>query len=102
MPRPPRRINVTLSADVHAAVMEWAKVTGFAPPQLVAMIMSNSLPVVHAMTNAMRVAKSDPQKAIAIMSELVDGASVGVAQMQLDMRSKSVTKKIRRSTKQLA
>jgi hypothetical protein len=99
MARPTRRINVTLSADVHAAVMEWAKVTGIAGPQLVTMIMSNSLPVVYAMTNAMRVAKSDPQKAIAIMGELVDGASVGVAQMQLDMHSNKVTKKLRRSTK---
>lgn len=97
MPRVPRRINVTLAPDVLAAVKEWASVTGLAGPQLVAMIMANSLPIIHAMTAAMRVVKSDPKRAMEIMGDIVDDVSVGVAQLQLGIGKER--KKLRRSTK---
>jgi hypothetical protein len=90
------RIYVSFPPETYAAIQAWAKTTGIAGSQLVAMIMTNSVPVVRKMTEAMGVAKTDPQRAMSIMGELVDGASVDVAQMQLDIHGKTKAKKMRR------
>ncbi len=97
MPAPPRRINVTLSPEVNAAVREWAETSGLAASQLVSMIMTSSLGVIVAMTKAFKVAKTDPTKAMEIMSEVVDGASITAAQLQLGLGRER--KKLRRSPK---
>jgi hypothetical protein len=96
----PRRINVTLSPEVNAAVREWADTSGLAASQLVSMIMTNSLGVILGMNRALKVAKTDPTKAMEIMSEIVDSASVTAAQLQLGLGRER--KKLRRSTKRKA
>jgi hypothetical protein len=80
-----KRINVTFSPEIHAAILECSEASGIAASQVVAMLMGSTLPVLQAMTKAFRTARTDPTQAIQVMAQLADQAAVTGAQASLDL-----------------
>jgi site-specific recombinase len=97
------RINVSFPPEVRAAILECSEASGISASQLCAMLLSNSLPVIKAMTEAFRAARSDPRRAVDLMQELADGAAMQAAQTSLDLRTaRESAPKVRRRRKPAA
>lgn len=96
MPTKRPRINVTITPELHQALVEFRRASGMSSASLISQLLSETVPVINAMTEAYKVAKKSPQQAAQVMRDLVTNTHVQVAQMQLDMQPKA-KKKIRRS-----
>lgn len=97
MPTKRPRINVTITPELHQALIEFRRASGMSPASMLSTMLSETVPVIQSMTEAYKLAKKSPQQAAQVMRDLVSNTHVQVAQMQLDMQPKA-KKKIRRST----
>lgn len=92
----PRRLNVSLTPESRAALERFSQVTGIAASQLIRSVMHDAIPVIDAMTQALAVVKTSPQKAADLMSEQLLNASVKAAQGKLELDEAVKEKKLRR------
>ncbi|WP_348239906.1 hypothetical protein [Salmonella enterica] len=99
MPTKHPRVYVPVSDDLRAALEEFTKESGIAKSQILSQLLSETAPVIRAMTEAFRVAKKSPTAAVDRMRELAQEAHIAVAQLQLDMQAKPKLKKLRKSPK---
>lgn len=97
MPTKLHRIYVPVSAELDEALDAFNAESGLAKSQLLSQLTSELVPVIRAMTDAFRLAKKSPAQAADSMRDLVQGAHVQIAQLQLDMAPKPKKKKLRRS-----
>lgn len=99
MPTKHPRVYIPVSDDLRAALDEFTKVSGVAKSQILSQLLSETAPVIRAMTEAFRLAKKSPAQAADAMRDVVHGAHVQIAQLQLDMQPKPKRKKLRKSPK---
>lgn len=97
MPTKNPRINVTVSQELYEALSEFRAASGMSSASLLSQLLSETVPVIRAMTEAFKLAKSSPAKASDALREVVQDAHVQVAQLQLDMAPKPKRKKLRKS-----
>lgn len=74
-------------------------VTGLARSQLLSQLLSEVVPVVNAMTEAYRVSKKAPSKALEPLHDLVHQSSVNMNQLDLQLRKQPAASKLRRSSR---
>lgn len=94
---PAKRVYVPLSPELDSALEVFNAETGIAKSQLLSQLLAETVPVIQAMTDAFRIAKKSPPQAAAAMRDLVSGAHVKLAQLQLDMQPKPARKRMRKS-----
>jgi hypothetical protein len=101
MPTKAPRIYVPIySQELRDALEEFQTVSGIAKSQILSQLLSETAPVIRAMSEAYRLAKKSPTAAIDRMRDVVSEAHIGIAQLQLDMQPKvTKRKKLRRSPK---
>lgn len=97
MPTKRPRINVTISPELDTALQAFREASGMAPSSLISQLLSETVPVVLAMTEAYKLAKKSPAAAAARMRDVVQDAHIGIAQLQLDMAPKRKRRKLRAS-----
>lgn len=94
---------MTITAELHQALVEFRRASGMSPASLVSQLLSSDdvIRLVHAMAESFTVAKKSPSKALELMEGELQRAHVDVAQVQLDLQDvkKSKPLKPRRSTK---
>lgn len=89
------RLNVSLSPESRASLERFSEVTGIAASQLIRSVMHDSIPVIDAMTEALSVVKSSPQKAADVMGQQLLAASFKAAQGKLEL-DEAVAQKLRK------
>lgn len=97
MPTKLPRVAISLTPELHVALEKFTAESGMAKSQLISQLLSETVPVIDAMTEAYRLAKKSPAAAADRMRDLVQSAHVGLAQLQLDMAPKPKKRKMRRS-----
>lgn len=90
------RLNVTLTPESRAALERFSASTGIAAAQLIRSLMHDAIPVVDAMTDAMAIAKSSPQKAADLMTAQLLSATAKASQAKLDLDEAAKEPKMRR------
>jgi hypothetical protein len=97
MPKTPKlpRIAIQVSPELFAALEAFTQETGIARAQILAQMVSETVPVIQAMTEAFRQAKRSPSTAMDVMKDVVRDAHLKVAQVQLDLESKRPRRKLR-------
>jgi len=93
------RINVAFDAETRDAIMECSEASGMSASQLVSTLMQGSLPVIKAMTEAFRAAKTDPSRAVTMLKNLADTATAIGAQTSLELEEARTLVKHRRRKK---
>jgi len=91
----PPRIAITVSPELFAALEAFTQETGIARAQILGQLVTDTVPVIQAMTEAFRQAKRSPSGALDAMKDVVRDAHVKVAQVQLDLESKRPRRKLR-------
>ena len=103
MPTKAPRIYVPIySQELQDALDEFQEVSGIAKSQILSQLLSETAPVIRAMSDAYRLAKKSPTAAVDRMREVVSDAHIGIAQLQLDMNAataKPKRRKLRRAPK---
>jgi hypothetical protein len=89
------RIALTVSPELFAALEAFTQETGIARAQILAQLVSETVPLIQAMTEAFRQAKRSPSGAMDAMKGVVRDAHVKVAQVQLDLEAKRPRRKLR-------
>ena len=89
------RMSVSLSPESRAALERFSQATGIAASQLVRSIMHDAVPVIDAMTAALALAKSAPEKAAELMTEQLLSSTAKAAQARLDLED-AVADKMRK------
>ena len=77
------RIQVTLSPEVMAILDELSSLTGQGKATIVSGMMSEALPMLHGLADALRLVKSAPREAQHIISRVANEATMKLAQEQL-------------------
>jgi hypothetical protein len=94
MPTKKPRLNVTLTPESRAALERLTEASGIAASQFVASIVHDSIPIIEATAKAMALAKSNPQRAAALMNEVISETQGEMDQVKLDFAEQR--KKLRR------
>lgn len=79
------RVYVTFSPETFALLVEVSEVTGTPKSALVSELMDAALPAVKTTLDALRVVKEQPREAQRLMSNFAAGASMELAQQQLEL-----------------
>lgn len=95
-----KRIALTVSPEVHSALMRLTDATGIAAASYVSNLLEDALPVIDATTRAMQLAKQAPRHAASIMDSELGRAIVMAGQASLDLNDATGKgRRIRRTTK---
>lgn len=95
-----KRIALTVSPEVHAALSKLTDATGVAAASYVASLLQDALPVIEATVRAVEVAKRAPREAAAMMDSELGKAIVMAGQASLDLHDATrPRRKVRRTTK---
>lgn len=78
------RLQLTLTPDVMAILAEISALTGQGKATLVADLMTEMLPFLHANLEALQVLKDAPREAQAILARKSNEAVMKLAQAQMD------------------
>ena len=78
------RLNVSLTPESREALERFSDATGIAAAQLIRSIMHDAIPVVDAMTEALSLAKSAPERAAQLMTDQLLSATSKAAQVRLE------------------
>lgn len=84
-----------MSPESRAALERFSQATGIAASQLVRSLMHDSIPVIDAMTSALAIAKTAPEKAAQLMTEQLLSATAKASHARLDLEE-AVSEKMRR------
>lgn len=97
---PRKRIAITVTPEVHAALARFTEATGVAGASYIASILVDMLPIIDATTRAIQLAKQQPQQAANILETELGRAIVMAGQASLDLQAVSKNKRtVRRTTK---
>lgn len=96
MKDPRKRMALTLSPEVHAALDRFSAVTGVAASSYIASMVEDALPVIEATTRALEAAKRNPQQAADILNETLVATVAKAAQGQLELDEAIKDRKRRR------
>lgn len=98
MPTKKPRLAITLTPESRDALERLTEVSGIAASQFISQLVHDAVPMLQGMTRSFEIAKKSPQRAAEIMSEMLGGVAVEVAQHQLafDAAVKKKKRKLRR------
>lgn len=94
----PKRLNITLTPEVLAALSELSEVSGIAAASFVSTLMSDALPVVQAMIKAFQEARKAPLRAADTMDAVTHSLMASAAQESLAFRERATTQAALRKT----
>jgi hypothetical protein len=90
------RLCVTLSPESRAALERFSQVTGVAASQFISGLVHDAIPVIDATTEALRLAKSQPQRAADILNSQLVRTVAAAAQQQLELDDAIKQRKMRK------
>lgn len=80
-----KRMSITLSSESRDALERFSEASGIASSQFITGIVHDSIPVIDAMTESFRIARSHPERAAELMTQQLLRASTLAAQAKLDL-----------------
>jgi hypothetical protein len=90
------RLSVTLSPESRAALERFSAVTGVAASQFISGLVHDAIPVIDATTEALRLAKSQPQKAADLLNSQLVRTVAAASQQQLELDEAIKQRKMRK------
>lgn len=86
-----RRMSITLTDDAREALERFSEASGIASSQFITSIVRDAIPVIDAMTESFRIARSNPERAADLMTAqmLRAGAMAAQAKLELDVEASS-------------
>jgi len=90
------RLSVTLSPESRAALERFSEASGIAASQFITGIVHDSIPVIDAMTESFRIARSQPERAAELMTQQLLRAATLAAQAKLELDEVKTAPKPRR------
>ena len=98
MPTEKPRLYITLTPELKRALDSFQAETGLARSALIAQLLSESVPVIDAMTEAYRAAKQSPAAAVDRMRDAVRHAHGKLSQASLSLEQTAKHRRLRKST----
>lgn len=90
------RLSVTLTPESRAALERFSEASGIASSQFITSIVHDAIPVIDAMTESFRIARSQPERAAELMTAQLLRASSLAAQAKLELDEHTSIPKPRR------
>lgn len=90
------RLSVTLSPESRAALERFSEASGIAASQFITGIVHDAIPVIEAMTESFRIARSQPERAAELMTAQLLRATTMAAQVKLELDDAATAPKPRR------
>ena len=90
------RLNVSLSPESRAALERFSEASGIAASQFITGMVHDAIPVIDAMAESFRIARSQPERAADLMTAQLLRASSLAAQAKLEFDGSPSTRKPRR------
>lgn len=97
MPSIKKRIQVRVTDEVDEALQEFKAVTGVAPSSFIAQLVNDSLPMILALTESVRSAKTDTSSGVDVLRGMLNSAheKLNTAESNLDKESGDMLRKAR-------
>jgi hypothetical protein len=96
MPTVKPRLSVTLSPESRAALERFSAVSGIAASQFISGLVHDAIPVIDATTEALRLSKSQPQKAADLLNFQLARTVAAATQQQLELDEAIKQRKLRK------
>jgi hypothetical protein len=99
MPRTPKaktRLSVSITPESRAALEQFSEVSGVAMAQFISSLVHDSVPIIQAMTQAYKVARSSPRQASSIMETQFLRTMADAAQTKLEFDEAAKTPRLRK------
>ena len=98
MPTKLPRIGLTVSPQLHAALGELRRVSGMSSASFLSSILEESVPMIEAVTESFKLAKSGVRAPLEPMKDVLAKAMVAGAQVSLDLHKPVKPKRIRKTS----
>jgi hypothetical protein len=99
LPTKKPRMYVTLTPELDKALRELRKVSGVSSSSFVASILSEAVPMVNAVAESFRLAKTGVRAPLEPMKEAINRAMIEGAQISMQLNEHSDVRKYRRARK---
>ena len=88
-----RRMSITLTAESREALERFSESSGIAASQFITSIVHDAVPVIDAMTESFRIARSQPERAAELMTQQLLRAGAMAAQVKMELDEEMATRR---------
>ncbi|MBD3801551.1 MAG: hypothetical protein IE886_08985 [Campylobacterales bacterium] len=85
MPTKKKRIAITVDDDVHAALMQFGKLSGVPAATLIGQLIPRLLPLLESTTYALKEARESPLQTLEVLSREIAKTTAEASALQLDL-----------------
>ena len=97
MPSVKKRIQVRVTDEVDQALQEFKAISGVAPASFIAQMVNDSLPMIKALTESLKAAKTDTNSGVDILRGMLHSAheEINTVESDLDKETEDMLRKAR-------
>lgn len=92
MPTKNPRLQITLKPETYEAIKLASSAVGASNSSICAELLDAAVPTLLRLQEAVRISKTAPAEAFAIMAEVLSASQVDAAQIQLDLEERKLRK----------